>query len=134
VDYPELRDAYARAKVVVIPVLQTDFQAGITSVLEAMAMGKAVVTTTTEGRQPVVRDGYTGLLVPPGDPGALREAVSNLLRDPAERARLGANARRAVLACYSVHAYSRRLAGALGLGSENTHVAATSPAAAVRAG
>ena len=134
VDYLQLREKYARAQVVVIPVLQTDFQAGITSVLEAMAMGKAVVTTETVGRQPAVRDGYTGLLVPPGDPWALREVVSKLLRDPAERARLGANARRAVLACYSVEAYSRRLAGALGLVSENPHAAAASSAAAVRAG
>ncbi len=120
-DYQELRQTYARAQVVVIPVLQTDFQAGITSVLEAMAMGKAVVTTKTDGRQPAVRDGYTGLLVPPGDPLALREAIFSLLKDPAERARLGANARRAVQACYSVQVYARRLAWTLGLGTENSH-------------
>jgi glycosyltransferase involved in cell wall biosynthesis len=134
VDYQELRDTYARAQVVVIPVLQTDFQAGITSVLEAMAMGKAVVTTRTEGRQSVVREGYTGVLVPPGDPWALREAVSSLLRDPAERARLGANARRAVLDCYSVQVYSRRLAGALGLASDEPRGATASRAAAMGAG
>jgi len=82
VDYSELREMYARAQVVVIPVLETDFQAGITSVLEAMAMGKAVVTTRTRGRQPVVRDGDTGLLVAPGDARALRAAVARLLREP----------------------------------------------------
>jgi glycosyltransferase involved in cell wall biosynthesis len=113
VDYQELRDTYGRAQVVVIPVLQTDFQAGITSVLEAMAMGKAVVVTATKGQSGVVHDGLTGITVPPGDAAEMRDAIKFLLENPSERRRLGWSAREAVLDGYSVEAYAERLAGHL---------------------
>lgn len=53
-DYPALRDLYARAAVVVVPLHDVDFQAGITTILEAMAMGKAVVVTRARGQTDVV--------------------------------------------------------------------------------
>jgi len=109
-DHLELRDWYARASVVAVPLVPTDFQAGITTLLEAMAMGKAVVVTATEGQRDVVRDGVTGLTVPPGDATALREALACLLADPAERARLGANARELVRRRLSLEAYTDELA------------------------
>src|SRR5262249_13347504 len=42
-DYRALRDLYARAAVVVVPLQAVDFQAGVTTILEAMAMGKPVI-------------------------------------------------------------------------------------------
>jgi glycosyltransferase involved in cell wall biosynthesis len=111
VDRATLRDLYARAMVVVVPVLPTDFQAGVTTLLEAMAMGKPVVVTATEGQRDIVEDGETGILVPPGDPAALRHAISRLLDDPAERDRLGRNARRAVETRFSLDVYASALAG-----------------------
>jgi glycosyltransferase involved in cell wall biosynthesis len=65
---------------------------------EAMAMGKAVIATRTAAHRygDIVRDGETGLLVPPGDARALRQAIIRLHEDPAEAARLGANGRRVV--------------------------------------
>jgi alpha-maltose-1-phosphate synthase len=54
--------------------------------LEAMACATAVVGSRTGGIPEVVADGETGLLVPPGDPAPLAEALNALLGDP-DRAR-----------------------------------------------
>jgi glycosyltransferase involved in cell wall biosynthesis len=64
--------------------------------LEAMRWGKPVVGCRTGGVPEVVRDGETGLLVPPGDPAALEAALARLLDDAELRARLGTAARAAV--------------------------------------
>ena len=109
-DYRSLRDLYARASVVVVPLVDTDFQAGITTVLEAMSMAKAVVVTATKGHCPAVLHGVTGIYVPPDDPSRLREAVRSLLDSPAERRRLGEAARESVVKYSSVEVYAERLA------------------------
>jgi glycosyltransferase involved in cell wall biosynthesis len=85
----ELRGLYAQARFVVIALQDVDFDAGVTAITEAMAMGKAVVVTRTRGQVDVVRDGETGLYVPPGDPEALRAAIARLLGDPDEAERMG---------------------------------------------
>src|SRR5439155_1150132 len=84
-DYRGLRDLYDRSEFVVVPLQDVDFQAGSLVMYEAMAMGKAVIATRTRAHRDgdIVRDGETGLLVPPGDPGALREAIVRLHTDPA---------------------------------------------------
>jgi glycosyltransferase involved in cell wall biosynthesis len=109
----ELRDLYARARVVVVPLLPNDFQGGVTTVLEGMAMGKAMVVSATEGQRDIVRDGVTGVLVQPGDAAELRHAIRRLLSDPRERARLGTNARSAVETQFSLDLYVARLAAHL---------------------
>ena len=86
-DLFDLRQLYADAAFVVVPLQETDFQAGITTILEAMSMGKAVVCTRTTGQTDTIVDGETGVYVPPGDAGALRAAIERLLADPAERRR-----------------------------------------------
>lgn len=60
-----------------------------TSILDAMACGRAVVATTAGGIPEVVVDGETGLLVPPRDDRALASAIVRLLKDPGIRARMG---------------------------------------------
>ena len=62
-------------------------------VLEAMAAGKPLVVTEVGENPHVVRNGYSGLIVPPGNPRALADALRQLLRDAGMRARLGATAR-----------------------------------------
>lgn len=52
------------------------------SVIEASAAGKPVVGTRVGGMPSVIQDGVTGLLVPPGDPAALAEAMARILTDP----------------------------------------------------
>ncbi|OLE81880.1 MAG: hypothetical protein AUG06_00165 [Actinobacteria bacterium 13_1_20CM_2_65_11] len=109
-DYQSLRDWYARAAVVVVPLIPNDFQAGVTTVLEAMAMGKAVVVSATTAQRDIVADGETGVCVAPGNPRALRLTLARLLDDEEERKRLGGNARRAAEAHFSLDAYTKRLA------------------------
>ena len=63
------------------------------TVLEALASGRAVVASRVAGIPDVVEDGVTGLLVTAGDPAALAAALQRLACDPAERERLGRQAR-----------------------------------------
>lgn len=109
-DLFELRALYAASTFVVVPLQDTDFQAGITSILEAMSMGKAVVCTRTPGQTDTLVDGEHGIYVPPGDVGAMRTAIARLLADPNEAARLGANGRRWVVEHADIDAYVQRLA------------------------
>ena len=69
--------------------------------LEAMACGKPLVTTSLPtGVSAVNRDGTTGLVVPPGNVGALREALAALLKDEARRRAMGDAARTVQVAEY----------------------------------
>ncbi|MEW6747633.1 MAG: glycosyltransferase [Planctomycetota bacterium] len=73
-----------------------------TSILDAFALERPVVACAVGGIPEIVRDGMTGLLVPPRDPEALAAAVLALLAEP-ERARaLAANAKRLVHESFSV--------------------------------
>ena len=60
-----------------------------TSLLDAMASGKPIVATTAGGIPEVVRDGETGILVPPRDHDAMAEAIVRLLKDETLRRRMG---------------------------------------------
>ena len=63
--------------------------------LEAMAHARPIVATRVPGNSELIEDGVSGLLVPPGDPPALRQAIDRVLADPALAARLAAGARAA---------------------------------------
>jgi glycosyltransferase involved in cell wall biosynthesis len=62
------------------------------TLFEAMAAGKALVSTSVDGCREVLVDGHTGLLVPPRNPGALAAALARVLDDAGLRQRLGAAA------------------------------------------
>jgi glycosyltransferase involved in cell wall biosynthesis len=74
------------------------------AVLEAMAMRKPVVATTTGGLPEIVQEGETGMLVPPGDSKALAKAVSSLLQDSARCRQFGEAGRARVAAHFTVEA------------------------------
>jgi glycosyltransferase involved in cell wall biosynthesis len=74
------------------------------AVVEAMAMGKAVVATTTGGLPEVVAQGETGLLVPPGDVESLAAAVVSLLEDKVRREQMGRKGRARVQERFSLDA------------------------------
>jgi glycosyltransferase involved in cell wall biosynthesis len=69
-----------------------------TTVLEAMASGRPVVTTSVGGIIDMIVDGESGLLVPPGDERALAAAMSRVLTDADLRSRLGVGAQKRVRA------------------------------------
>ncbi len=66
------------------------------SVIEAMAAGKPVVASLVGGVPELVQHRLTGLLVPPGDPQALAQALAQLLGDPSLMDSMGAMARKRV--------------------------------------
>lgn len=84
----------ASASVVVVPLEPRDDRgSGQTTYLNAMALGKPVIVTDVAGVRDYIRDGETGLIVPPEDPRSLAEALRNLLGDPEYARRLGETAR-----------------------------------------
>jgi len=135
--YTDLRDLYSRASVIVVPLVDVDNQAGVTTILEAMAMGKPVIVSQSRGQTDVVEDRRgparglprerpvslarllaagrgldlepTGFYVPPGDADALRRALEYLLRNPEERQRLGRAGRRLAEQLFTVDEFAGRI-------------------------
>lgn len=105
----ELRQLYADSCFVVMPLYNVNFQAGVTAILEAMAMGKAVICSRTPGQTDVIEEEQTGLYVPPGDPEALRTRIQFLLNNPTLAARMGQAGRRRVEEELELTRYTLRL-------------------------
>jgi glycosyltransferase involved in cell wall biosynthesis len=78
----DVPDILAAADIFVLPSLWEGLPIGL---LEAMAMGKAVIATEVDGTKEVVRPGENGLLVEPGNVSALAAALVKLGGDPALR-------------------------------------------------
>lgn len=95
----DVRPALAAAHVLVLP----SYGEGTPrSVLEAMSMGRAVVTTDAPGCRATVRDGSNGFLVPVRNSDALAEAMAKLAKDRGLIARFGAEGRRIAEETYDV--------------------------------
>jgi len=92
-----------------------DFYFSPLKVLEAMAAGVPVVASRVGDLNRLVADGRSGRLVAPGDPDALATALRALAASPEERTRLGAAARRAVLAAHTWDAVVERILAASAL-------------------
>lgn len=85
----EGRRLMANAALVVLPLAETELPSGPLVLLDAMAMGKAVVVTNVNGSRDYGIDGRTLFFVPPGDSDALSAAVETLMSDDALRRRIG---------------------------------------------
>jgi glycosyltransferase involved in cell wall biosynthesis len=106
---PELAACFRRAEIVVLPYRSTerfDFSGVLAT---ALAFGKPAVITDV-GSFPEVAAIGAARLVPAGDPAALREALAELLSDPAARGRLAEGARAAAAGPYSWAEAGRRTA------------------------
>ena len=75
------------------PIYQAKCSARI---VDYMAMGKAVVTTTVGQNLDYLVDGESGVLISPGDASRFGQAIERLLADPELRLRLGQNARKPI--------------------------------------
>jgi glycosyltransferase involved in cell wall biosynthesis len=98
-----------RADVYVLPSLQEG--SGSLALLEALQAGAAIVASAIDGIVEDVHDGRDALLVAPGDPRALREAIARVLSDEELRASLRAGARETFKARFTLQANARELAG-----------------------
>jgi len=77
--------------------------------LEAMAMGKPVISTSVGGIPEVVLDGVTGILVPPENSGDLAHGILRLLNDAQLRKSLGSEGRKRVEEHFTVQAHAERI-------------------------
>lgn len=85
---------------------------------EAMAAGLPVVTTTVGAQAEAVRDGSSGVLIPPGDAAALGRALRRLAADPALRRAMGREGRAIAATYFDARANARRIADVIYDGSD----------------
>jgi glycosyltransferase involved in cell wall biosynthesis len=96
--YRDVARLYAAADLV---VLSSRNEGTPLALIEGMAAGRPAVATAVGGVADVVSDGVTGLVVPPGDAGALASALSRLMTDRAARLAMGEAARADIARRYS---------------------------------
>lgn len=95
----DMHAVWAAANLAVLP---SYYREGVpTSLLEAAATGRAIVTTDVPGCRDAVAPGVSGLLVAPRDPTALAAAIEELAGSPGRRAAMGAAGRDRVLAGFT---------------------------------
>ncbi|MEZ5322489.1 MAG: glycosyltransferase family 4 protein [Microthrixaceae bacterium] len=80
-DWPEYRELFRGADVVVVPLLEHDYSAGLTVIYEAFAFGKPVIATQTRGVMSQLVEAGAVIGVPVGDAPALRKAVETVLSE-----------------------------------------------------
>ncbi len=112
----DVRPAIADTSVFVLP---SAYREGTPrSILEAMAMGRAIITTDAPGCRETVRGDENGFLVPVSDSIALASAMERFLRDPGLVAPMGMRSRAIAEEKYDVHLVNRVMMRAMGLSAE----------------
>lgn len=87
--------AWKRCTIAIVPSIWHD--PCPTVAMEAMSMGKPVIASRSGGLSDIIVDGESGILVEPGDPIALRNAIHYLLDHPEQRASMGNMAKQRVI-------------------------------------
>jgi glycosyltransferase involved in cell wall biosynthesis len=77
------------------------------ALVDAMGRGVACIATNAGGPREIIRNGETGVLIPPGDAAALADAIEELWVSPSRRAELGAAAAADVRSRFSIEATAR---------------------------
>lgn len=108
-----LRDLYTSAAFVVVPLHPAHHACGLAVIAEAMAMGKAVITTRISGRSDFIVEGQNGYYVEPGDVQGLRAKIKELLDDPARAREMGIAARQRMTRLFTLEAYVARMLDAI---------------------
>ena len=97
-------------------VLPSYYREGIPrSILEAMSMGRAIITTDMPGCRDTVEPGMNGYLVRREDPQELAEAMLQFARDPSKTTSMGKKSRELAASKFDVHAVNRMLLAYMGL-------------------
>ncbi|WP_353193948.1 glycosyltransferase family 4 protein [Pusillimonas noertemannii] len=111
----DVRPAIAACSIYVLP----SYREGTPrTVLEAMAMGRAIVTTDAPGCRQTVEEGGNGRLVPPRSADALAEAMKSLLQAPERVAAMGARSRAIAQEKYDVHKINQAMLRGMGIDTE----------------
>ena len=87
----EMRELYRGAELVVVPVMPTLRACGMNVILEAWAMQKPVVASSTDGLSSYMADGTTGLFAEPQNAEDLREKIIYAMSHPGEARAWGMN-------------------------------------------
>jgi glycosyltransferase involved in cell wall biosynthesis len=96
----DLLNVFRSLNVFAIPTIEGDTIPQV--LMQALALGLPVVSTTTGSIPDVLRDEDSGFIVPPRNADALAARIGRLLDDPALRARMGQRGRATVVASYSI--------------------------------
>lgn len=107
VQYKDLPSVYNSADISVVPSL---YDNSPYTCLEAMSCGLPVIGTDAGGTPEYIDDGYTGLVVPPGNVNALAAALLDLLQNDEKCAEFGRNARKKVCRVFSRDVVAARMA------------------------
>uniref|UniRef100_UPI0025E396F7 sugar transferase n=1 Tax=Deinococcus sp. TaxID=47478 RepID=UPI0025E396F7 len=120
----DVRPALAECRIYVLP----SYREGTPrTVLEAMALGRPVITTDAPGCRETVTEGVNGFLVPVGDAGALADRMDALIGDPALAARMGAAGLALARQKYDVELVNRSMLVALELLAPEPRVSLSRP-------
>lgn len=109
----DVRPVLAEASVLVLPSYYPEGQPR--SIMEAMAMGRPIITTEAPGCRETVTPGRNGYLVPVRDVTALAEAMLRFVEQPTSVAIMGRESRRIAKVRYDVHRVNRRILKVLDL-------------------
>ena len=109
----EYRRLFVDSRFVVVPLVSSVHASGVGTVLEALAMGRALIVSDSPGIRDYVVPGETALTVPCNDAAALRDAIKRLLVEPDTCARLAINGRRFVEENCSHEVHARKLGDAV---------------------
>lgn len=108
----DVRPAIAQADVYVLP----SYREGTPrTVLEAMAMGRPIITTNVPGCRQTVDEGVNGFLVRSRDAGAIAQAMNRFIQDGSLAARMGAESRRLAEERFDAEVVARAVVDAAGL-------------------
>ncbi|MDH4071136.1 MAG: glycosyltransferase family 4 protein [Ignavibacteria bacterium] len=109
----DVRSVLKDSDVVVLP---SYYREGVPrSLLEAAAMGKAIVTTDMPGCREAVIHQQTGILVPPKSVDALVEAMTFMINEPKRRAEMGRQARQFASQSFDVEDVNRKILGIMNI-------------------
>jgi glycosyltransferase involved in cell wall biosynthesis len=111
--WPDLLQLYRDADVVVVSLYPNNYAAGIQALMEALACGRPVVVTATEGLEGYLDRPETMQLVQPGNANQMRESITQLLLHPETRREVGLKAAALARERHTLEQYIATIADAL---------------------